>query len=323
MKPFIAAQQAPWGGKRLAASYGKHPEHGTRIAESWELSDHPNGRSQVAEGPFAGRFFGDLVREFPREMCGLDAAPARFPLLIKYIDAAEPLSVQVHPDDALAARSGERGKTECWYIMDCAPGAEVILGLRAGTPLERLRLALATGDPSELLVRHRIHRGSFVRVPAGTIHAILGGTLLCEIQQSSDLTYRLWDWNRKPTRPLQVELGLEATKYPLAEGAGVIDTAETKDESVLVANEFFEVRLLTPAEKKQSFQLDNRHGLIVNVVGGSGIWSVGAQRTVAVEKSRAICAGQTWFLPAGLSNVKVVPAGEDLRILVTRPVELG
>ncbi|MCH8333272.1 class I mannose-6-phosphate isomerase, partial [Candidatus Sumerlaeota bacterium] len=202
----------PWGGDRLGTVLNKAIPKGEKIGESWELSDHPDGLSRIANGPYAGWLFGDLFSLHCGAMCCLGVRPDRFPLLVKYIDAREDLSVQGHPNDGDARSRGDRGKTECWYILDCPQGAEVICGLREGVGPEELRRASLSGAIEPLLMRYRIHRGSFVRVPAGTVHSILAGTLLCEVQQASNLTYRLWDWGRLPARPLHIEdaVGLAA-----------------------------------------------------------------------------------------------------------------
>jgi mannose-6-phosphate isomerase len=200
----------------LRTVLGKALPEGEKIGEAWELSDHPAGRSTVANGPYAGRLFGDLVKNEPWGMCRLERAPSRFPLLIKYIDASEKLSIQVHPDDEFARRYGDSGKTECWYIMDCPVDGKIICGVEEGVGLEELKSALAddAGGRLERCLHYQpIRPGAFVYIPAGTIHAILPGTLLCEIQQSSDLTYRIWDWDRKPPRPLHIRDALAVSKY--------------------------------------------------------------------------------------------------------------
>src|SRR5262245_57345241 len=133
MSPYFSPRI--WGGDRLATVLRKKSPSGT--GEAWELSDHPNGFSKIFDGPYAGRRFGDLVREFPKEMCGISKPPDRFPLLVKYLDAQRNLSIQVHPDDKLV-HMGERGKTECWYIIDCPNNAKIICGLKPGATREQL-----------------------------------------------------------------------------------------------------------------------------------------------------------------------------------------
>jgi mannose-6-phosphate isomerase len=185
-----------WGGRRLA-SLGKTLGGEAPIGESWELSNLAEGQSLVAEGPLGGTPLGELVRERAPELLGpvrLDGGA--FPLLVKYIDAAETLSVQVHPDAAISARLGGRPKSEAWYILDAKPGAVIYLGLRPGTSRVELEAAIAA-DRLETLLRVRpVRPGDVVPVVPGTIHAIGAGVLLAEVQQPSDTTYRLYDWGR-------------------------------------------------------------------------------------------------------------------------------
>ncbi|MFM7076008.1 MAG: type I phosphomannose isomerase catalytic subunit [Planctomycetaceae bacterium] len=205
-----------WGGRGFATRLGRDLPPGDDYAESWEVVDRSADQSVVAAGPFAGRSLGELVRAHGAELLGRHAGLAAFPLLFKFLDARSDLSVQVHPDDARAALLDppDRGKTEAWYVIDVAPGARLWAGLRAGTDRERLAAALRSGRCDEVLHVVEPRPGDCIFVPAGTVHAIGAGLLVAEIQQSSDVTYRLHDWNRtgpdgKP-RALHVEAGLEA-----------------------------------------------------------------------------------------------------------------
>lgn len=326
LDPFFSPR--PWGGDRLRAQLGKATPPGERIGESWELSDHPDGPSRIANGPYAGKLFGELFREEPAGMCGIDAAPERFPLLVKYIDAGEDLSIQVHPDDANARPRGDRGKTECWYIIDCPEGAELICGLNKGVGPEELLGAAEAGDIERLLRRRPIRPGSFVYVPAGTVHAILAGTLFCEIQQSSNLTYRLWDWGRKPARPLHIEDAVAVANYGQVEDASpesprVIETEGKTGEIDLVRNAYFDVRLLCrpPGEDRVPWEFENPHGVIVNVLEGGGRWQVEGS-DAALDES-AIRAGETWFIPAGIGSACLSTGPNGLRLLLSRSMELG
>lgn len=316
----------PWGGDRLAAALGKAVGAGPGpIGESWELSDHPDGRSRVATGPLAGEFFGDLVRRFPVGMTGRPDPPERYPLLVKYIDAAEDLSIQTHPDDAMARPLGDRGKSECWYVMECRPGAEVIHGLRDDVTPEALRRAAHSGEMEALIVRRPVRRGSFVVIPPGVVHAILGGTLICEIQQASNLTYRLWDWGRLPARTLHIEESVAASRYGPDHAPAIIETVayvQTETEGALVENEFFAVglKVLNGGGGARRWSVFNRSGLIVNVVAGGGrCRSEQASPDLAEGTLRL---GETWFLPPGLETFELEPGAEGLRLLVSRAREL-
>jgi len=215
-------KQKIWGGRRLQALLGKHLPTRAGVGESWELSDHPSAQSRVAEGPAKGLTLRRLIETDAEPILGPDAPQAwhrRFPLLIKFIDADDRLSIQVHPDDAFAAEheAGESGKTECWWVMHADPEAWVIRGLRSGVSREELSRALADGNVEDKLNRLRVATGDFIFIPAGTVHAVGPGILLAEIQQTSDVTYRLWDWGRVgpdgKERPLHIDHALESIHY--------------------------------------------------------------------------------------------------------------
>lgn len=211
-----------WGGRNLARLLGRELPPGV-VAESWEMSAHPAAPTVSDHGPTRGRSLLELAEEHGAALVGRNAeqahGPGKFPLLVKLLDAAEPLSVQVHPDDARAALrgDGELGKTEMWHVLHAVPGAEIVLGLRPGTDERALRRAWADGRIEERLNRRSVKPGDSILVPAGTVHAILGGTVLLEVQQNSDITYRLHDWGRKGAdgrpRPLHVEAAIEAIDF--------------------------------------------------------------------------------------------------------------
>ena len=208
-----------WGGRNLEHLFGRRLPEGV-TAESWEVSAHRLAPTLVDSGPLAGISLPDLATRYGTRLVGRRTREASdriaFPLLFKLLDANQPLSVQVHPSDAHAARThpGETGKTEMWYILHAEPGAEVILGLAPGVDPATLRNAASAGRIEQLLNRVAVRPGDAVLVPAGTIHAILPGVVLAEIQQSSDITYRLYDWGRPGPedggRELHVEQALAA-----------------------------------------------------------------------------------------------------------------
>jgi mannose-6-phosphate isomerase len=205
-----------WGGRRFATALGRTLPDGNDYAESWELVDHGSDQSVVARGPFAGATLGDLVRRHGADLLGRHAPLPAFPLLFKFLDACHDLSVQLHPDDERAARLPvpDRGKTEAWYVVAAAPGARIYAGLVDGVDRAGLADALETGRCADVLHAFSPQPGDCVFIPAGTVHAIGAGLLVAEIQQSSDVTYRLHDWGRlgpdgRP-RQLHVKEGLEA-----------------------------------------------------------------------------------------------------------------
>jgi mannose-6-phosphate isomerase len=205
-----------WGGRRFATHLDRLLPPGDDFAESWELVDRGTDQSVVAAGPLAGTTLGELVRQRGPELLGRHAPRAVFPLLFKFLDACRDLSVQVHPDDARAARLSppDLGKTEAWYVIDAAPGSRIYAGLHAGVDRESLAAALRAGRCDEVMHSFEPRAGDCVFIPAGTVHAIGAGLAVAEIQESSDVTYRLYDWNRTgadgKSRPLHIEAGLEA-----------------------------------------------------------------------------------------------------------------
>lgn len=209
-KPYV------WGGKDLPRRLGRASAPALdRYAESWELSDHPDGLSLVNAGPYAGQSLHALLRDHGRAITGRDSAA--FPILIKILDSADRLSVQVHPDDETARKNGGEAKTECWYILDAEPGASVWAGLKPGVTPESFRAALETGAVPDLLRQIPVARGDLLFIPGGRVHAVGAGCLILEVQQSSNTTYRVFDWNRKGTdgkhRELHVQQALRTIRW--------------------------------------------------------------------------------------------------------------
>ncbi|QEG43564.1 type I phosphomannose isomerase catalytic subunit [Roseimaritima ulvae] len=206
-----------WGGRRLAETLDKPVAAGQTAAESWEVVDHGRDQSVVAAGPLAGKTLGELVQQSGDALLGRPAE--RFPLLLKYLDCHRDLSVQVHPDDAYAQQLDppDLGKTEAWYIVDAQPGSKLYAGLREGVDRAALAAAMAAGRTDEVLHVIEPQPGDCVFIPAGTVHALGAGLLVAEIQQASDTTFRLFDWNRVgpdgQPRQLHIEQALDVSDY--------------------------------------------------------------------------------------------------------------
>jgi len=206
-----------WGGQRIPRRYGRDLPQGI-YAESWEVADRPEGMSRVTNGPLAKHTLHDLVAEHGAALLGsAEPAASVFPLLVKIIDAAKRLSVQVHPNDFTAPATGGDPKTECWYVLDAEPGARVFAGLTPGTDADAFRAALRTERVEECLVSVPIEPGTVIFIPGGRVHAIDAGALLLEVQQNSNTTYRAYDWGRvghdgKP-RPLHIEEAMQVIDW--------------------------------------------------------------------------------------------------------------
>ena len=197
-----------WGGTRLKTEYGKKTDT-MPLAESWECSVRPEGPSVVASGEYKGQLLSDVLRNHP-EFMGTKAMDSGFPVLVKFIDAEQDLSVQVHPDDDYAGvKEDQKGKTEMWYILDAKPGAELICGLKHDVTPEQLKIAIEEGTLSKHLLRVKVQKGDVFHIPAGTVHAIGAGVLLVEIQENSNVTYRLYDYNRTDKNGNKRELHID------------------------------------------------------------------------------------------------------------------
>lgn len=198
-----------WGGRRLESCFGRNLPGTSPIGESWEITDRPEGISVVADGPWAGRTLRQLLEEDGEGILG--SAPlrsGRFPLLVKILDAREVLSLQVHPPAGVAGALGGESKTEMWYFTATEPGSEILVGLRPGTTRSEFERRIGEGSVAECFHRIPVSRGDAMFLPSGRVHALGAGVMLFEIQENSDTTYRVYDWNRpgldgRP-RPLQV-----------------------------------------------------------------------------------------------------------------------
>jgi mannose-6-phosphate isomerase len=240
-----------WGGRNLE-KLGRDLPEGT-IAESWEIAGHEDGTTMVDDGLFAGKKLTDLHAELGLDLIGDNNNWAqergKFPLLIKLLDANRPLSVQVHPDDvyALSHEGNELGKTEMWVILHAEPGAEVILGVREGATPQAFRQALGEGHLEPYLHHVPVKAGDHICVPAGTLHAIMGGLLIAEIQQNSNTTYRVYDWNRMGAdgnpRPLHIDKALDVINFDQVEPVlcppGLIAESDGVCRSELCRNTYF------------------------------------------------------------------------------------
>lgn len=214
-----------WGGRSLE-QFGRQLPPGI-VAESWEISGHPSSPTAVDAGAYRGRLLTDLVTELGLDLVGRRSQEAlargKFPLLVKLLDAQSDLSVQVHPDDAyaLAHEGGELGKTEMWYVLRAEPGARLIYGLRRGVTPAQVADALRRGAVDEIFAYLPVQAGDAIFVPAGTVHALMAGLVVVEIQQNSDTTYRIFDWGRlgpdSQPRALHIDKALAVIDYTQVE----------------------------------------------------------------------------------------------------------
>ncbi|MCL2019071.1 MAG: class I mannose-6-phosphate isomerase [Oscillospiraceae bacterium] len=241
-----------WGGDRLKTDYGKNSEL-SRIAESWELSCHPDGESVIADGEFKGKTLTEFLK---------DQKQPPVSVLIKLIDAADNLSIQVHPNDEYAKKEGDNGKTEMWYIIEHEPGAELIYGFNCNITREEFKARVVNGTLLDVMNRVKVKKGDVFFIPAGTLHAIGKGILIAEVQQSSNLTYRVYDYGRTDAdgnpRDLHIEKALEVTEtapplkpYDRTECEYFrFETLETKGESLYDTKGLWSAVLVLDGEVK-------------------------------------------------------------------------
>ncbi len=214
LKPYVS--ETIWGGRRLINEYGIETEK-ENAAEGWMLSCHESGLCTIANGEFAGRTLREICEEFP-EICGKDSERFDgFPILIKFIDACDDLSIQVHPTAEYCELTGRgQSKTECWYVLDTAPGACLIMGFKEKISSEEFRKSIEEGRVTDCVRKFNVKKGDFFFIESGTLHAICKGVLLAEVQESSNTTYRIFDYNRlgkdgKP-RELHIDDAVAVTK---------------------------------------------------------------------------------------------------------------
>ena len=294
-----------WGGRKLETLYGKKLPQGVRVGESWELVDREEAQSVVHTGVLRGQTLNELWSDHRDTVFGAryrNAGP-RFPLLFKLLDAEDRLSVQVHPPAAMAPRLGGEPKTEMWFIADAEPEADIFAGLAAGATRAGFEEALANGTVATLLHRMPTRAGDCIFIPSGRVHAIGGGNVIVEVQQNSDTTYRVFDWNRtgldgKP-RALHISESLVSIDY-----ADAAPQFQDADADPMVECEYFQIERWALNEAREA--------------GPAGDFSV-----ITVLTGAVACAGlefgpgEFFLVPATLANRMLTPVEPETTVLVT------
>jgi mannose-6-phosphate isomerase len=297
-----------WGDRRLGTVLGKPIGPENDYAESWELVDYGDEQSVVAAGPFRGWTLSRLVKEQGEVLLGRHRGLARFPLLVKFIDAMDRLSVQVHPDDQSARRLGvgPNGKTETWVILDAQPGSRIFAGLKPGVDRQSLAKHLERGTVEECLHSFPAKSGDCVFIGAGTVHTIGEGILLAEVQQTSNVTFRLYDWGRLGTdgkpRPLHIQEAMQCIDFGLGPVNPVVarvvaDESDRPEE--LVRCEHFVLRRHHLAQPL-ALPHDERFRILMPLAGAVDVEAPGYRKRSAV--------GGTILIPADSQGVVVSPA---------------
>ena len=302
-----------WGGTRLKTAYGKKTELES-VAESWELSCHAAGMSVIENGEAAGKTLTQWLAEEGREPLGIkvDAkAQGAFPLLVKLIDAKKDLSIQVHPTDAYARRvEGDFGKTEMWYIVEAEPGASIFYGVKEAMTKEDFARHIRENTLTDILRRIEVHKGETYFIPAGTIHAIEKGTLICEIQQSSNVTYRVYDYDRRgkdgKPRELHIKKAMDVANLEPVKNSAVlnlsVDIFAGAKARLIVAEPCFTVYELQIEDSARLFVREDSFQTFTLLEG--------ALTLLAGDEILPLGKGDTVFLPAGLGRYDLTGFGK-------------
>ena len=296
-----------WGGRRLESDFGKRLPAHRKIGEAWEIVDRPEAQSVVRDGPLRGQTLHELWINHRSEIFGRVQDAPRFPLLIKLLDAHDKLSLQVHPPAHVAERLGGEPKTEFWYVAKANPGAELFAGLREATSAHDFKTSITEGTVADRIHAIPVKAGDAMFLPAGRFHAIGAGNLLVEIQQNSDSTYRVFDWNRTDSngqpRDLHIDLAMQSIDFTDCKPELAMPSGE-----VLVTHELFEVQKWTIDEPRKI----NDHGkfAILCVLEG------------AIDcAGRHLQAGNFCLIPAQLEDRTIRPSEKKASLLrITIPV---
>jgi mannose-6-phosphate isomerase len=325
LEPIFSAR--PWGARTLAPLFPEKSNLTEPLGEAWLTG----AECRFASGPFAGQKLGEVWRTLPPAWSGtkISAADGSFPLLVKFIFAEEKLSVQVHPDDDYAARheqaAGGRGKTEMWYAIQARPGAEVLAGLQPGVTPETFQRAIEDGSAEDCLQHVPLRAGEAIFVPAGTAHTIGAGLVLCEIQEYSDLTYRVFDYNRRDaegrSRELHIEKALQVVRFGEQRGGKILPARIVRGgltETYFAACRYFAAEKWEFAESAErvAAATSPEHFELLIFLEGRGSIQWGGE---AAEYAPA----QTWLLPAALGTYYFAPREPTslLRAYVPVPFE--
>lgn len=316
MKLLPTGKNYLWGGSRLREEYGKKIDI-TPLAETWECSVHPDGPSYVVNGEFKGKTLLEVLQLHP-EYLGKKIENGELPVLVKFIDAKRNLSVQVHPNDEYAqVHEGDNGKTEIWYVIDADEGASIIYGFQHAVTEKILRKAVEQGTLDKHLQKVPVRKGDTYYVPAGTVHGIGKGILLAEIQESSNVTYRVYDYNREDKNGKKRELHFDKAIQVM--DMGVAPDVSQKPRMVkyysgcsrelLCRCKYFEVERIQ-VRKGFSFSVMDTSFQVLMCLNGFGE----VQTMDAEQKPMRFGKGETLFLPAGLGRCLAIGEFESLKI---------
>lgn len=292
-----------WGGNRLKNEFGKNLDM-TPLAETWECSTLSDDVSIVKTGKHTGQLLTDVLKVYPEYLGSFKSSDGKIPVLIKFIDAQQNLSVQVHPDDNYAGihENGKSGKNEMWYVLDAVPDAYLIYGFNKNMSREELKRHMENGAVETCLNKVPVKKGDVFFIEAGTVHAIGAGVLIAEIQQSSDLTYRLYDYNRVDADGKKRELHIQKVLDTVDLSVSVPqkqNRAEIKTQEELVSCPYFKVKHITVNEKYNNMNFQSDIFQILLCIEGNGEMYCNSGETLTFFKGDCI------FVPANIKNIKI------------------
>jgi mannose-6-phosphate isomerase len=305
-KPIL--REYLWGGRRLGTELGKPIGNGETYAESWEIVDHGADQSIVADGPLAGTTLHDLVTEHGHALFGRDYPQRQFPLLFKFLDACQTLSVQVHPNDAQGAKLDppDLGKTEAWVVLAAEPGSKIYAGLKPGIDRAMLARELAAGTCDKCLHAFEPKVGDCILIEAGTVHAIGAGLLIAEIQQASDTTFRLFDWNRvdRDGRPRELHIEQALAVIDFARGPvtprSPQPTGKLQTERLVACDKVMLDRWRL--DQPTTFNNDDRFHIFTVLEGVVALATTGSE-------AQQLRRGDTILIPACCAAAELKPQG--------------
>ncbi len=313
--PFVfypILKERVWGGNKLMDTYGKISDS-KNIGESWEVSGVKGNISKVSNGPLKGKSLQQLIRLYASDFLGhkvMNAFGSTFPILIKFIDARSNLSVQLHPDDQIAKeRHDSFGKTEMWYIMEADDRAKLVMGFNEGVSREDYLYHLENGSLMEILREQHVETGDTFFIETGTVHAIGGGIVLAEIQQTSDITYRIYDYDRLGTdgspRELHTDLALDAINFNSGRNSEVKYSGEENCSNKMVDTPYFITNFI-PVRKKMITKLSERDSFSIYIC-------VKGDVRIETEWGKAdLHTGETIVLPACIDQVSFLAENANL-----------
>ena len=293
-----------WGGQRLRP--------GLLTAEAWVIYEN----DRIASGPLAGQTLAQAAAEYGAELLGqpvIDRRGPRFPLLIKLLDCHQWLSLQVHPDDRQAARlegPGQNGKTEAWHVLEADPEARLIAGLKPGTSADQMAQAIRNGSIEKLSQYETVRAGDTIFMPAGTIHALGPGLLVYEVQESSDFTYRVFDWNRPqtPNRVLHIEKSLAVADPSAGSRPVPLPVLQDGQVQLLCQSEYFTLELLNSSTRSLELDTQGRSFHALTVIAGAACFSSGSEQV-------SLGRFETLLVPAAAGAYRLEPQAGSFQAL--------